>query len=208
SLVQEEGQASPERAHHGPKPPVAVMVRSFLWVWLLGGLALAVALLVLRRRLAGLWRRPERDTPAEPFFDDLALERLRELRTEAPWTRGRGRAAIFALSEIVRAYLGARLQFNALDLTREELVAELRRRGRRMAAAPAPAQPSPPGPARDRIGSRDPSFPLGAPVVASRGAPDRGGGAHQPGAGGPAPACSAPAGLVGRGNRHRGRLRP
>src|SRR5207253_1784463 len=83
-----------------------------------------------------------------------------------------------------------------------------RRRGRRMAAAPAPAQPSPPGPARDRIGSRDPSFPLGAPVVASRGAPDRGGGAHQPGAGGPAPACSAPAGLVGRGNRHRGRLRP
>src|SRR5207245_1078674 len=38
SLVQEEGQASPERAHHGPKPPVGVMVRSFLWVWLLGGL--------------------------------------------------------------------------------------------------------------------------------------------------------------------------
>ena len=128
SLVQEEGQASPERAHHGPKPPVAVMVRSFLWVWLLGGLALAVALLVLRRRLAGLWRRPERDTPAEPFFDDLALERLRELRTEAPWTRGRDRAAIFALSEIVRAYLGARLQFNALDLTSEEFVAELHRR--------------------------------------------------------------------------------
>src|SRR5207302_1844106 len=97
SLVREEGETSPERAHHGPKPPVPVMVRSFLWVWLLGGLALAVALLVLRRRLAGLWRRPERDTPAEPFFDDLALERLRELRTEAPWTRGRGRAAIFAL---------------------------------------------------------------------------------------------------------------
>ena len=128
SLVQEEGQASPERAHHGPKPPVAVMVRSFLWVWLLGGLALAVVLFVLRRRLAGLWRRPERDTPAEPFFDDLALERLRELRTEGPWTRGRGRAAIFALSEIVRAYLGARLQFNALDLTSEEFVAELHRR--------------------------------------------------------------------------------
>jgi hypothetical protein len=128
SLVQEEGQASPERAHHGPKPPVPVMVRSFLWVWLLGALAFAVALVVLRKRLAGLWRRQEQEAPAEPFYDDVALERLWSLRTEAPWTRGRGRAAIFALSEIVRAYLGARLQFNALDLTSEEFVAELHRR--------------------------------------------------------------------------------
>src|SRR5438067_6352751 len=128
SRVQEEGQASPEPAHYGPKPPVAVMVRSFLWVWLLGALALAVALFLLRRRLASLWRRRERDTLAKPFFDDLALERLWALRTEASWTRGRGRAAIFALSEIVRAYLGARLQFNALDLTSEEFVAELHRR--------------------------------------------------------------------------------
>src|SRR5207237_1003951 len=53
SLVAEEAQGSPERAHHGPKPPIPV---------------------------------------------------------------------------IVRAYLGSRLQFNALDLTSEEFVAELRRR--------------------------------------------------------------------------------
>ena len=128
SLVQEEGQGSAERAHHGPKPPVPVMVRSFLWVWLLGGLAVAVALFFWRKRLARLWRGREGDTTSEPFFDDLALERLWALRTEAPWTRGRGRAAIFELSEIVRAYLGARLQFNALDLTSEEFVAELHRR--------------------------------------------------------------------------------
>src|SRR5919204_338236 len=49
-------------------------------------------------------------------------------RRDAPWARGQGRAAIFALSEIVRGYLGARLHFNALDLTSEEFVAELRRR--------------------------------------------------------------------------------
>jgi len=128
SLVQEEGQGSAERAHHGPKPPVPLMVRSFLWVWVLGGLAVAVALFFLRKRLASLWRGRERDTTSEPFFDDLALERLWALRTEAPWTLGRGRAAIFELSEIVRAYLGARLQFNALDLTSEEFVAELHRR--------------------------------------------------------------------------------
>src|SRR2546430_11665824 len=109
-------------------PYTTLFRSSFLWVWLLGGLAVAVALFFLRKRLARLWRGRERETTSEPFFDDLALERLWALRTEAPWTRGRRRAAIFELSEIVRAYLGARLQFNALDLTSEEFVAELPRR--------------------------------------------------------------------------------
>jgi len=127
SLVQEEGEPTPERAHHGPKPPVPVKVRSYLWAWLLGGLLLAAALLLLWRR----WRksRPSpRDEQPEVFFDDLALQRLAALRADAPWSRGEGRAAIYALSEIVRGYLGARLQFNALDLTSEEFLAELRRR--------------------------------------------------------------------------------
>lgn len=127
SLVEEEAQGSPERAHHGPKPPVAAYVPSFLWAWLLGGLVLAAALFVLWRR----WRRtraPGPETAPEAFFDDVALERLGALRAQAPWARGGGQAAIFTLSEIVRAYLGARLQFNALDLTSEEFVAELRRR--------------------------------------------------------------------------------
>lgn len=127
SLVEEEAQGSPERAHHGPKPPVAAYVPSFLWAWLLGGLVLAATLFVLWRR----WRRtraPGPEAAPEAFFDDVALERLGALRAQAPWARGGGRAAIFTLSEIVRAYLGARLQFNALDLTSEEFVAELRRR--------------------------------------------------------------------------------
>ena len=128
SLVQEEGQDSAERAHHGPKPPVPVIVRSFLWVWLLGALALAVALFLLRGRLAALWRRPGLEERTERFYDEVALEGLQALRSEAAWTYGRGRAAIFALSEIVRAYLGDRLQFNALDLTSEEFIAQLHRR--------------------------------------------------------------------------------
>jgi len=127
SLVQEEGEPTPERAHHGPKPPVPVKVRSYLWAWLLGGLLLAAALFILWRR----WKKTRpapRDEQPEVFFDDLALQRLTALRTDSPWDRGEGRAAIFALSEIVRGYLGARLQFNALDLTSEEFLAELRRR--------------------------------------------------------------------------------
>ena len=86
-----------------------------------------MAFFVARKRLGK--RTAAAETPApEAFADDLALQRLADLRADAAWTRGQGRGAIFALSEIVRGYLGARLQFNALDLTSEELVAELRRR--------------------------------------------------------------------------------
>jgi hypothetical protein len=128
SLVAEEGQGSPERAHHGPKPPVPVIVRSFLWVWLPGALLAAAVLIAMRKRLLDrFWKRKPELEP-ESFFDDVALQRLLALRADAPWNRGQGRASIFVLSEIVRAYLGARLQFNALDLTSEEFVAELRRR--------------------------------------------------------------------------------
>ena len=128
SLVAEEAQGSPERAHHGPKPPVPVIVRSFLWAWLLAALAVAGALIAMRKRLLERWRKRKPEALPEILFDDAALQRLAALRADAPWARSQGRSAIFALSEIVRAYLGSRLQFNALDLTSEEFVAELRRR--------------------------------------------------------------------------------
>ncbi len=128
SLVQEEAQGSPERAHHGPKPPVPLMVRSFLWAWLLGALLLIGALLLVRKQLLKRKLLTKSALPPQVPSDDLALGRLVDLRARSPWTRGEGRAAIFELSEIVRAYLGDRLQFNALDLTSEEYLAELRRR--------------------------------------------------------------------------------
>lgn len=56
------------------------------------------------------------------------MARLLALKQRRPWDRGQGRTAVFELSEIVRAYLGRRLRFDALDLTSEELLAELRRR--------------------------------------------------------------------------------
>jgi len=126
SLVKEEGQGAADQAHHGPKPPVPVMVRSLLWLWLLLGLlaAAAAAVLLLRHR-----RRPREPLPETLLaFDDQALERLAALRNDAPWKRGEGRATIFVLSEIVRGYLGERLQFGALDLTSEEFLAELHHR--------------------------------------------------------------------------------
>ncbi len=128
SLVKEENAPSAAAGHHGPKPPVPVLVRSLLWLWLLLGLAAVVAAFLVVRHL----RRRKALAPAaaappiEP--DDAALNDLAALKAEAPWKRGEGRPAIFRLSEIVRAYLGARLQFNALDLTSEEFLTELRRR--------------------------------------------------------------------------------
>ena len=126
SLVQEEGGKPADQAHHGPKPPVPVMVRSYLWVWLLlGVLAVAAAIVVLRRRKA---RPPAEAVAPKIEADDLALQQLHSLEVDAPWKRGEGRASIFRLSEIVRGYLGARLEFNALDLTSEEFLEILHKR--------------------------------------------------------------------------------
>lgn len=128
SLVAEERAVNPERAHHGPKPPVPVLVRSFLWAWLLGGLLLVVAAALVAREV----RRRRALRPAlvapPPTPEEEAMARLVALKQRRPWDRGQGRAAVFELSEIVRAYLGRRLSFDALDLTSEELLATLHRR--------------------------------------------------------------------------------
>lgn len=128
SLVQEEGAPSPDQAHHGPKPPVPVMVRSLLWLWILAGTAaLGGCFLFLHQFLKRKEPTKEKLLPSLEV-DDEALVRLAALKAAAPWTRGEGRSAIFRLSEILRAYLGARLAFTALDLTSEEFLAELRHR--------------------------------------------------------------------------------
>jgi hypothetical protein len=128
SLVKEEGAAAPDQAHHGPKPPVPVLVPSLLWLWILLGLLALPAAVLGVRAWRKLWQRPKEELAPRVEFDDLALQQLAALKSAAPWKRGEGRPAIFQLSEIVRAYLGARLQFNALDLTSEEFLEELRRR--------------------------------------------------------------------------------
>jgi hypothetical protein len=128
SLVKEEGAGAPDKAHHGPKAPVRVLVPSLLWLWILLGLLAAAAGALGVRAWRKRQQRPKEELVPRVEFDDLALGQLSALASDAPWKRGEGRAAIFQLSEIVRAYLGARLQFNALDLTSEEFLEELRRR--------------------------------------------------------------------------------
>jgi hypothetical protein len=128
SLAEEEGQGAADKAHHGPKPPVPVMVRSWLWAGLLGAAAALVAVVFLVRCWLKRKLLVTKDVTALPESDELALQHLEELRTAAPWKNGEGRSAIFRLSEIVRGYLGDRLKFNALDLTSEEFLEELHHR--------------------------------------------------------------------------------
>ena len=128
SLLKEEGAAANDEAHHGPKPPLPVLVRSLLWLWILLGAAFLAGSALFLRYMLKKKQLPKEKLPALVEADDRALQQLAALRLDAPWKRGEGRAAIFRLSEIVRGYLGARLQFNALDLTSEEFIAGLQRR--------------------------------------------------------------------------------
>ena len=128
SLVEREGQPNAEHAHHGPKPPEPVYVRSFLWAFLLLAIAALVAGVVALRRWQERRRAIAALPPPPPSPHEEAFRRLKALRLRAPWTRGEGRTAIFELSEIVRHYLGERFGFTAIDLTSEELVRDLRRR--------------------------------------------------------------------------------
>lgn len=123
SRVAAAGASDAARAHRGPKPPVPVWVRSFLWAGLLAGLIALGAAVFLLRRLLRARARLAAPAPLQPH--QIALDRLTLLRRRQPWTRGEGRAAIFELSETLRAYLGQRLAFDALDLTSEELLRAL-----------------------------------------------------------------------------------
>jgi hypothetical protein len=128
SLAQEEGQGPADKAHHGPKPPVPVMVRSWLWVGVLGALLAAVGCFLFWRYISKRKLLVKKEVTDLPEGDELALQQLEQLRAAAPWKNGEGRSAIFRLSEIVRAYLGDRLKFHALDLTSEEFIDELHHR--------------------------------------------------------------------------------
>lgn len=124
------GEASKQEGPHGPKAPVAIYTRSYLWVGVLAGLGLFAAALWLAAHL-GRRAKARRELLAMPkplSAEDEALHRIGVLRARAPWARGEGRASIFELSEIVRVYLGRRLSFDAMDLTTDELLLALRQR--------------------------------------------------------------------------------
>jgi hypothetical protein len=128
SLVAKEGEPNAEHAHHGPKPPEQIKVRSYLWLWLLLGIGAVAAAIYAFQKLRKKQAEKAAEPPPPERADHEAQRRLLDLRHRAPWSSGDGRGAIFELSEIVRTYLGKALHFNATDLTSEELVVALGQR--------------------------------------------------------------------------------
>lgn len=139
----------PDEAHPEPqpeRPPRSAwvedvrVVRAIKWAGLVGaGLVLLTAAgLLLRRALkrrapgaavAAVAAGPRRAP------DAVAMERLAALRAAGNFGVDGYRPFYFALTEIVRDYLGARYGFDALEMTTTELLDELATRAAHLTAA-------------------------------------------------------------------------
>ena len=129
SLIANE----PEPALKDAAPPVTVMVENLWPAYIAGGLVAAglgalLTMLIVRRLRA---RRGERPGPPPRPAHEVALEKLDRLGAYGFLENADNRPFYFAVSEIMREYLGGRYGFDSLELTTDELCAELRRRAGR-----------------------------------------------------------------------------
>jgi hypothetical protein len=125
SLIANE----PEPALKDAAGPVVVMEENLLLIYLGAGL-LAAALgalltwVIVRRMRARVAARP--GPPPRPAHE-IALDKLDRLGRYGFLEDADNRPFYFSVSEIIREYLGARFGFDSLELTTDELLAELRR---------------------------------------------------------------------------------
>jgi hypothetical protein len=123
----------PEPAIKDAAPPVRVMEENLWPAYIAGGLCAAglgalLTMLIVRRLRA---RRGERPGPPPRPAHEVALERLDRLGAYGFLENADNRPFYFAVSEIIRDYLGGRYGFDSLELTTDELIAELRRQAGR-----------------------------------------------------------------------------
>ncbi len=129
SLIANE----PEPAIKDNAGPVTVWKRDLTLVYIAGGL-LAAALgalitwMIVRKMRQRVIVRP--GPPPRPAHE-IALERLDRLGAYGFLENADNRPFYFAVSEVIRDYLGGRFAFDSLELTTDELIAELRRRAGR-----------------------------------------------------------------------------
>jgi len=109
------------------KPNEDVPVRSWRLLWWLAGALAAAALAWFAIRA---WNRPRRPAPAAPPLplEERTLQALANLEAEGLPERGLQREFHFRLNGLVRAYLGERFGFDALECTSGELLREVERR--------------------------------------------------------------------------------
>jgi hypothetical protein len=128
-----------------PRPPRSALVQDERVVRALkyGGMGLGGAIVLLAGFLLirRAWRRRRVTLGAAVVAgprrapDAVAIEKLTALRAKGNFAADGYRPFYFALTEIVREYLGARYGFDALDMTTTELLEELGRRAPHLTAA-------------------------------------------------------------------------
>ena len=123
----------PEPALKEQGSPVTVMQENLWPLYIAGGVAAAalgslITFFIVRRLRA---RRGARPGPPPRPAHEIALEKLDRLGAYGFFENADNRPFYFAVSEIIREYLGARYGFDSLEMTTDELVAELRRRSGR-----------------------------------------------------------------------------
>ena len=110
--------------------PVAVLEDDYRLVYVGAGLLMALLgaalALYVRRRLRQ--RAAFRPAPPPRPAHEVALEKLDRLANTGLGSDADLQAFYFQLTEVVREYLGARFGFLALEMTSEEVIAELERR--------------------------------------------------------------------------------
>jgi hypothetical protein len=122
------------KAMHGLALPVDLSARDWFWIWVataLGAIAgVAITALWLHRRRSRRTLRLVAGATARPRRIDMtgerALERLLAIERSGVLERDADRKAGYAeMTEVIRAYLGARYGFASGDLTSSELLRRL-----------------------------------------------------------------------------------
>jgi hypothetical protein len=130
SLIANEPNAQPKRE----TKPHSVLEDNYLPIYILGGL-LAAALVAGLTLLAARYLRQRKAAAAPPPPPrppwDIAVEKLAELRRQKQPMLDAGQGAQFVdqLSDVVRAYLGARYAFDGLETTTDEMLMQLKAHG-------------------------------------------------------------------------------
>jgi hypothetical protein len=130
SLIANEPNAQPKRE----TKPQPVLEDNYLPIYILGGLA-AAALVAGLTLLAARYLRQRKAAAAPPPPPrppwDIAVEQLAELRRQKQPMLDAGQGAQFVdqLSDVVRAYLGARYAFDGLETTTDEMLMQLKAHG-------------------------------------------------------------------------------
>jgi hypothetical protein len=138
---EQHPEAQPERPPRSAWVEDQRVVRAMKW----GGLGLggAIVLLVAGLLVRRAWRRR---VPAATVAgsgvpkrapDAVAIEKLTALRSAGGFAVDGYRPFYFALTEIVREYLGARYGFDALEMTTTEVLDELGRRAEHLVSEDA-----------------------------------------------------------------------